>query len=96
MKTLKEQIAIMQAADNGEEIQFRNLESEPWLTATVRVFDWATYDYQVLSKPKDIWANEYPMVAGIKIYGYSNPSDALANAGAFAVRKAVRYREVIE
>ena len=58
MKTLKEQIEVMQACLDGEVIQENSLHEDGWNHSTIKStdlqFDWETYDYRVLhtTKPK--------------------------------------------
>lgn len=47
MKSLKEQIAVMQAADSGKEIQFMTKGGCLWVDCENPQFDWFSQDYRV-------------------------------------------------
>lgn len=49
MKTLKEQIAVMQAFAEGKQIEYCTLElfSEGWMDASTPAWNWATKDYRI-------------------------------------------------
>jgi hypothetical protein len=62
MKTLAEKIAVMQAAERGEQIRFRCRKDKKiiWMTIdnlqTV-MWDWYGYDYDIAPKvPRKFWA----------------------------------------
>lgn len=93
MKTLQEKIAVMQAAADGKEIQFRRYSNLTWID-TVPEWDWYTYDYRVKPRePKVIYVNEYTTGEHI---GHGSAEAATSWDGPYVVRKAVKYREVIE
>lgn len=47
-KSLKEQMAVMQAADEGKEIEVRDVDHpDCWLPLHNTRFNWAKYDYRV-------------------------------------------------
>lgn len=51
MTTLAEKIAVMQACENGEHIQYRNKPNGYWLNCgPVPTWDWYTTDYRVAPK----------------------------------------------
>jgi hypothetical protein len=60
-ETLAGQIAVMQAALDGEQIQIRHIGSQEWNDVSTCVFNWVNNDYQV--KPNcpviigSIWLN---------------------------------------
>lgn len=47
MKSLKEQIAVMQAADSGKAIQFRSKVGALWIDCENPKFDWFSQEYRV-------------------------------------------------
>lgn len=56
MKTTKEKIEIMQAYEDGREIEYQNLslvENFPWITTTSPNWNWNTIDYRI-AEPKFI------------------------------------------
>ena len=77
MKTLEEKIAVMQAASEGQEIEFRECESEPWDAATGRGvelgWDWRRFDYRV--KPRE------PQVLYVNVYAGREVSAAYPTLG---------------
>jgi hypothetical protein len=51
MKTLSEKIAVMQAAEREEHIEFYSTELGCWLPAPDPFWDWSEFDYRVAEKP---------------------------------------------
>lgn len=55
-KTLAEKIAVMQAAERGEEIEVRACGSSDWhLPAQYFAWNWRDFDYRVKPKPQKFW-----------------------------------------
>lgn len=55
-KTLAEKIAVMQAAERGEEIEIRACGCANWhLPAQDFAWNWRDYDYRVKPKPQKFW-----------------------------------------
>lgn len=54
-KTLAEKIAVMQAAERGEEIQTHYIFGKDWMDDTKPVWDWSNFDYRVKPKPQKFW-----------------------------------------
>ena len=55
-KTLAEKIAVMQAAERGEEIEIRAYGSSKWhLLAQYFAWNWRDFDYRVKPKPQKFW-----------------------------------------
>lgn len=54
-KTLAEKIAVMQAAERGEEIEGRHLRSKSWMYIPTPAWDWDKYDYRVKPKTQKFW-----------------------------------------
>ncbi len=59
MKTIQEQIAIMQAFADGKTIEYRNA-LERWEPIKDPLWNWTNFDYRIKPEPKVIWVNEYP------------------------------------
>lgn len=45
--TTKEKIAIMQAFEDGKEIEYRDNTKNDWLDAKSPLWDWIDYDYRI-------------------------------------------------
>lgn len=54
IKTLKEQMAVMQAADEGKEIEVDPKNGYGWLPLQCLEFNWAKYDYRVKPETQNI------------------------------------------
>lgn len=52
MKSLKEQIEVMEYFLNGGEVEYRTSDRD-WKTASTPLWDWLNYDYRKKEKPKD-------------------------------------------
>lgn len=55
VKTLAEQIAVMQAAERGEEIQSLYNYGLAWEDNSDPSWDWCNFDYRVKPKPQKFW-----------------------------------------
>jgi hypothetical protein len=53
MKTLREMIEVMEAAERGEEIEA--LVKDKWQKCDCPGFDWIGYDFRVKPKPREFW-----------------------------------------
>lgn len=101
MKTLQEKIAVMQAAADGKEIQWMEAGTDDnWVTLSAKAigtqdWNWEVFDFRVKPRePKVIYVNEY---AGSSVdYAYYQKSDADYAARGPVLRKAIKYREVID
>jgi hypothetical protein len=96
----KKAIEVMQAFVDGKEIQDRNRKfGGEWYMTVVGgglggpMWSWSTTEYRVKPEPKEIWVNEYSDGSS---YGYDCRDNAIAADPFGPLRKAVRYREVIE
>ncbi len=71
-KTLAEKIAVMQAAERGEEIEmkFNSEERESWQKLDDPLWNWGEFDYRVKPKPQKFWVvfnkEGYIMCSGTK------------------------------
>lgn len=97
MKTLKEKIAVMQAALDGKEIdQSRKAYADgEWIRCydpKTLNFNWEKYDYRIKPKPLECWVNTYD---GNISQGYDTENDARA-VKINHVQRTVKMREVIE
>jgi len=52
MKTIEEQIAVMQHFANGGDIEVAG--SNGWIPALAPLWDWTTYDYRIKEVPKTV------------------------------------------
>ena len=55
MKTTKEMIAVMQAFENGAEIEAKPIVVGDWEEETEPEWDWVSFDYRIKKQPKEIW-----------------------------------------
>jgi len=97
MKTLKEQIEVMQARQDGKHIE-RNRASgmgnNGWVEKDDTAFDWANFDYRIKQEPMEFWVKIYEkgnMLCTIKA---SADNCDMYNAGKFI--KTIKVREVTE
>ncbi len=93
----KEAIKVMQAFVDGKTIQY--LSSIGWrdvdpLSTAEMAWLWGDVKYRIKPEPKDIWVNEYERQCDD--YFYHSREAAEESAAPYALRVAVRYREVIE
>lgn len=94
MKTLLEKIAVMQAAADGKVIQTDFQRAGTWVDNPSPTWDWGVCDYRVKPRePKVIYVNEYAHFASA---AHLYKDHAIRAANSTVVRKAVKYREVIE
>jgi len=93
---LKYQIAVMQAAADGKEIQRGPGRSStgPWVDADNPAWDWSMLDYRVKPRePREFFIKYYPTRHRGTAY------DSYVEASEFAVpnsEKIIKVREVIE
>ena len=59
MKTTKEMIEVMQAFEDGEDIQADCYDSAGWHDIVRSVWNWSDCDYRIKPKPREVWINEY-------------------------------------
>ena len=55
MTDLATKIKIMQAALDGEEIEYMLGENDEWNLAREPVFDWNHFNYRIKPKPLEFW-----------------------------------------
>lgn len=90
---MAELVKTMTAFANGEEVQYRMDSNRPWLECKSPAWP-ISGEYRVKPRePKVIYVNEYERGES---YGYPSKERALAGSGPRAIRKAVKYVEVIE
>lgn len=70
-KTLAEKIAVMQAAERGEEIETKLQDDKGiWIKVANPLWDWYNNDYRVKPKPQKFWVvfnkEGYIMCSGTK------------------------------
>jgi hypothetical protein len=88
----KKAIEVMQAFVDGKTVQVETHAG--WEDVDDPLWEWFGGPYRVKPEPKEIWVNEYH--GGCFDIAYSSRENAVAVATPHAVRKGVRYREVIE
>ena len=49
---IKEAAKVMEAYDNGKEIQFLNEEDDKWIDTPIPLFNWDKYAYRIKPEPK--------------------------------------------
>ena len=57
MKTLKEKIEVMQAALDGEEVEYQGLGRSQWYKKDSYNFQWGDFDYRIKQKQMEFWVN---------------------------------------
>lgn len=92
--TLDEMIAVMQAAKEGRDIQYRprNRPAE-WSNACGSLWNWVSCEYRVKTEPRDFWVNFHPdMQCG---YAYLSKEEADLRKGC-GRSDCIHVREVTE
>jgi hypothetical protein len=56
--TIREMIAVLEAAERGEKIQY--LHNGKWVDALQPVWAFNTNNYRVKPKPREWWVSDYP------------------------------------
>lgn len=54
MKTLAEKIAVMQAAERGEQIEAKYKYASEWILTSNPAWDWGGFDYRVAPRTMEI------------------------------------------
>jgi hypothetical protein len=102
MTTTVEKIRVMQAYEDGAEIESRAAGvAGKWYASDKPAWNWFDREYRVKPKPKEIWVNEYDdpsarYTTGTAVFIYSTRKLAVESAGANCPRVAVKYREVLD
>jgi hypothetical protein len=73
MTTLAEKIAVMQAAERGEKIEWRPVASAVWGPIIHPTWHWGEYDYRVAPRKLKIWVCEWPTSPGKVWVTENNP-----------------------
>lgn len=90
--TLKEKIAVMQAADDGKKIQVSLKGEANWFGIDAPAWNWDRFDYRVKPKTLELWVNVYPN--GLSAYYDTKElADKFANSDRL---RCVHMREVVE
>ena len=96
MKTLKEKIEVMQAAERGEQIQVSvlcSVSESSWRPCPGSIFNWEFNDYRVAPKPFEVWVNIYPGNGNICSHPDKETADKFAKKDRI---RCVKFREVVE
>jgi len=92
MTTTAEKIKVMQAFEDGAEIELAIGDSE-WDPAGTPEWDWIHFNYRVAEKPpRDIWVIGHPSNGGC--YGYATKGTANEHRSSLDTVDAVHYRRV--
>lgn len=94
--TNAEIIAVVQAAERGEEIEFRDYGSHnEWKTLKCKpAWNFTELEYRVKPNPLVLWCNVYEHGGGVKeAYGYETKEKAERAASRDRCRVAVRMVE---
>ena len=98
MTDIAHMIAVMQAAKEGKEIQFRDRcnrgTDDNWVDAPSPIWNWATFDYRVKPEPRRVWVNQYPSgaLADRNWRTQSEAEHAAMNSGT----KQIEFVEVVK
>ena len=90
--TNQEIIAVVQAAEAGKRIQWKQQLGSKWFDTDEPTWDFSERDYRVAPEPLECWVNVYPD----DISAHKTEQRARKYANSTAVRVAVRMREVVE
>lgn len=93
--TNKEIIAVVQAAERGEVIEFRKRKRtmDAWFIASPPLWEFGECDYRVKPRPLEGWLNEYPTGGTSALYPTKEIADAKADHDRI---RCVHVREVEE
>lgn len=91
--TTAEKIAIMQAFEDGEEVQRYSKHYKEWVLEILPLWNWCQSDYRIKPQPKVIWVNEYEDGDN---YGYDTLEGAKDNISPEHARTLIKYVEVME
>jgi len=100
MKTIKEQVAVMLAADEGKTIGWTSRFSDDSgkRIENTKNFDWQSYDYEIVEEPWEGWVNIYIYNSEFTDNGvigpYKTKIDAENDCGKEG--RTIKVREVIE
>ena len=75
MKTLKEKIEIMQAAEDGARIEYLLSDMERWIEYSSPrdlAWDWSSSDYRIKEEPREIWHGVDPQTSYIHREGFES------------------------
>lgn len=90
---LKDKIAVMQAALDGKEIEYRYHSSTVWLHCAKPIWDWSCNVYRVEPRaPRVYYLNIYRIGASAHAFR----DDAATGASTGCLRKAVKFIEVLD
>ena len=91
MKDLKTKIEVMQAALDGEKIEFQDSNGD-WIDSDP-AWNWNSTDYRIKPKPREFWVNIYAS----KDMGYAYETEEKAvQAGGINALKTIKVREVLD
>ena len=92
MKTTKEMIEVMQAFEDGEQIEVLQTDECNWRCSDGPSWDWWECDYRIKHKPREVWIDVCE--DGRCGFAYKTKEDTeyqKAYAG-----KPIKFREVME
>jgi hypothetical protein len=92
MKTTAEKIAIMQAFERGEDVEFCDHAETLWYETREPVWDWSHADYRIKPKLIEGWVNVYPEGYG-SLYASREDADRHSMFNQRRIR-CVKVREV--
>jgi len=99
MKTTREKIEVMQAFEDGEDVQYGYCgETDTvWQNVPNPNWNWVDFDYRIKPKPKVIWVNESK--SSLHSYAYNSEDDARyadESSSQPIARVAVKYIEALD
>lgn len=99
MKTLKEQVEVMTAADNGDDVQ--SFRDDVWSDENPNcylggqiAFNWGAYDYRIKPKPLEFWV--VLNTQGVSFSVNEDPDKAGASLKTLGSGSIIKVREVVE
>ena len=93
MKTVKEKIEVMQAFEDGKQVEVTISGKSKWFNCGEPTWNWVASDYRVKPEPVEFWMNLYP--DGDWGRHYESKNEAIAGSSKNCLR-TIRVREVIE
>lgn len=95
MKTLKQKIEVMQAFEDGQEIERKiRPTGEKWLEVGLPSWNWSDNDYRIKPKPLEFWVNVKDD-GRVSLLKYGSTEEAIQDCR-WLEFKTIKVREVIE
>lgn len=97
MKSLKEKIEVMQAADDGKEIEYQNDARGSWhgFDGELPLWNWGSTDYRTKPEPMEFWVNVYGGVYTTRAHKTEAEARKECKDSQVNIIKTIKVREVL-